>query len=284
MRIGWFSFIFDLPDDWDVTRYSTAAPSGRLEFSNREGSQARLSWERSKGLPDVERMLTEYHRRYLQQYDKDEFIGFSGIKTEQVGPFLIGYRHPGEPCQAMAHLPDESIVLMWVFPAYSETLLQTLWKPALLSFRPNTGVWREWSCFGIQCCLPREFEVERATCRPADVWLEFQHRNMHRIDLHRWGMPRELLRGRDLEGFFRYILRCSDARVLDCRKETWRGMESVRTTIETRGTRGMDRLYASYWRGEGRIWHHTAEKRLYAYVQAAPAKVSLLKETELFPQ
>lgn len=283
MRLAWHHFIFDLPDDWEVTRYSTAVPCGRFEFASREGSLGRLSWETTQRFPDEQRILTEYHRRYLRQSDKAEFQGFSGIQTERVGPFLVGYRHTGEPCQAVAHLGDTGIVLLWVFPAYSDQRLKQIWLPILKSFRPNAGAWREWGCFGLQCRLPQGFDIERAACRPADAWIEFQHKNMHRIDVHRWGLPRELLRGRDLEGFFRHILRGSGARVLESRQETWRGLPSVRTSIETRGTLGMDRLYASCWRGEGRIWHDAAAKRLYAYAQAAPRKVILVSETEMFP-
>lgn len=281
MRLAWHDFVFQLPDDWEVTLYSTAVPSGRFEFTNREGSLGRLSWEHTQRFPDEQRILTEYHRRYLRDHDKSEFQGFSGIHTERVGAFLMGYRHADEPCQAVAHLKEAGVVLMWVFPKYSEQRMKQIWKPILESFTPNADEWREWGCFGIRCRLPRAFDIERARCLPADAWIEFQHKNMHRIDFHRWGLPRELLRGESLEGFFRRILRGSDARVLECRPETWRGMESVRTSIETRGTRGMDQLYASFWHGEGRIWHDTEEKRLYAYVQAAPKKIALLGEAEM---
>lgn len=283
MRLAWYSLCFELPDGWEVTRYSTAAPSGRFEFTDRGGSLGRLSWESSRKVPDETRILTEYHRRYLQTYDEDQVRGFSGIQTERVGSFLVGYRHEGEPCQAVAHLKDARVTLMWVFPVYSAERMSRLWKPILESFEPNLGTWRQWACFGIRCRLPAGFDIERAASRPADAWLEFQHRNMHRIDFHRWGVPRELLRGRDLAEFFRHMLVGSGMSVLESRPETWRGMASVRVKIQARGTRGMDRLYASVWDGEGRIWHDVAEKRLYAWVQAAPKRVTLLTESEVLP-
>ncbi len=283
MRLAWHDFAFDLPDDWEVTRYSIAAPVGRFEFSDRRGSLGRLSWEHSKRVPDEERILAEYHRRYLRQHDKDAFEGFSGIKTRKVGAFRVGYRHKGEPCQAVAYLKDAAVVLMWVFPNYSSSRMERLWKPLLESFEPNSGEWREWACFGIRCRLPRDFEIERAACLPADAWIEFQHKNMHRVDVHRWGLPRELLRGRDLEAFAADVLRGSGARVLESHAETWREMDSVRLVIETRGTRGMDRLFASHWRGHARFWHNASEKRLYGWVQAAPKKVTQFTDAEVFP-
>lgn len=284
MRLAWHEFACDLPEDWEVTRYSIAAPAGRFEFANRDGSQGRLSWEHSKRPPDEERILAEYHRRYLLQHDKSAFAGFSGIKTAKVGVFRVGYRHEGEPCQAVAYLKDADMVLMWVFSDYSAKRMECLWQPILESFEPNSGPWREWACFGIRCRLPRNFEIERAACLPADAWIEFQHKNMHRVDVHRWGLPRELLRGRDLAAFAADVLRGSGARVLESQGETWREMDSVRFVTETRGTRGMDRLFASHWRGQARFWHDTVEKRLYGWVQAGPKKITLLAESEVFPE
>ena len=284
MRLGWYDFVFDLPDDWEITRYATAAPSGRVEFMNRHGTLGRISWEGCKKLPDEERILTEYHSRYLLQFDKDEFQGFSGIQTERIGPFLLGYRNPGEPCQAVAHLPDCKKMLMWVFPDYSPERLKTVWRPILESFVANDAAWREWAAFGIQCKLPAGFELESAACKPADVWFAFQHKNMHRIDVHRWGLPRELLRSWDLDAYFRHVLRGAGVRVTHSAATTWRGMASVEISMETRGTRGMDRLHGGHWLGKGRIWHNTEEKRLYAWIQAAPKKVALFEEAEMFPE
>lgn len=105
---------------------------------------------------------------------------------------------------------------------------------------------------------------------------------MHRVDLHRWGLPRELLSGRDMEQFVRSVVASQEGRVLTARKTTFHGMDAVDLTTEIRSTRGRDRLFSSYWNGIGRIWHDTAWKRLYACMQAVPAKVRLLTDRDLF--
>jgi len=282
MRLAWYDFSFELPDHWEPSLYSIAAPTGRFEFVDRQGSLGRLSWERSPRIPDENRILTEYHRRYLQQKDADQVAGFAGIQTRQIGRFSVGFRHEGEPCQALLHLPDGGKTLLWVFPDYSPSRMNAVWTPILESFKPNRGATRHWSAFGISCWLPDGFEMEQAICRPADVWFEFQHKNMHRVDLHRWGLPRELLSGRDMEQFVRSVVASQEGRVLTARKTTFHGMGAVELTTEIRGTRGRDRLFSSYWKGIGRIWHNTTEKRLYACMQAGPAKVRLLTDQELF--
>lgn len=284
MRLAWYDFAFDVPDSWEASRYSIAAPVGRFEFLDRNGPRGRLSWETSKRLPDQQKILAEYHRRYLQQNDENQMRGFRGIKTIEVGPFTVGFRHAGEPCQAVAYLPACKKTLLWVFPDYTEKQMQQVWRPLLESFQPNRDPIREWAAFGIACRLPAAFELERAICRPADVWMEFQHKNMHRIDLHRWGLPRELLRDSDMETFIKRVVTNQEGRVLSANASTFCGMESVEVQTEIRGTKGMDRLFSSYWKGTGRIWHNTKEKRLYACMQAGPRKVQYLSDKELLGQ
>lgn len=280
-RLAWYDFSFDIPEHWEASRYSISAPEGRFEFNDRFGSLGRLSWEQSKRVPDEGRILTEYHRRYLQQYDEDAVRGFSGIRTRRTGKFLTGYRNDGEPCQALLYMPECRKVLVWVFPEYSREKMDKIWAPVLESFRPNSSEWRDWSAFGISCSLPADFEIETAVCNPGDVWFEFQNRKMHRVDLHRWGLPAELLRNSDMERFIRRVVISQEGRVLECRKGEFRGMESLELSIETRGTKGRNRLFSSYWKGVGRVWHNAEEKRLYAYFQAAPASVPLINEERL---
>lgn len=282
MRIAWHDVIFDVPDLWEVTRYSIATQIGRMEFANRYGAQAVLSWETGTRPPDEERILTEYHLRHLKQNNKEAFRRFAKLETRRVGSFLAGIPADGEPCQAVTCLAHPSKVLMWSFPAFSKETFEHMWRPILESFKPNDGEWRAWSIFGIQCRLPHEFELDEVVCKPADVWLTFERKNLHKISLHRWGMPRELLRERTLDAFFRAVVRGHEGRVLTSTTEPFRGMESVTVTAEIRGSHGMDKLYAAHWRGTGRIWHDKEEKRLYAWIQSPPRKVELLDENTVF--
>lgn len=284
MRLAWHEFMFDLPPDWEVTRYSIGAPVGRFEFANRTGGLGRLSWEQSKRMPDDQRMVAEYYRRHMDKHQPDKVDHEGTISTEQIGKFYVGYRNEGEPCQAITYLKHPGVILMWLFPDYTPRRLAEVWKPILESFEPNSRLWRVWSGFGFEFALPCEFELEQAQVLPADVWMEFQHKNLHRVDIHRWGLPRELLRHSDLAGFAARILKGSGVRVLETRPETWRGMESVLFKTETRGTKGMDRLFSSYWPGKTRFWHHMVEKRIYACIQTAPKKLPLLGLEEIFSE
>lgn len=284
MRIAWHGFAFDLPADWEVTRYSIAPQAGRLEFNDRRGPLGVLSWEPCARPPDAPRILEDYFRRHLKPRDREAFLRFRQVQTLRIGPFLAGFNEDGQPCLALLHLARRAALLLWRFPDFRRQALEQTWRPILESFQANDGDRQAWAMFGIRCRLPREFELEQATCRPADAWLAFERRNLHRLDLHRWGLPRELLRGRDLGAFFESVVRGHEGRVLELRREVFRGMESVSAAAEVRGTRGMDRLYGAPWRAAGRLWHDAREKRLYAWLQASAGKAGFLEEKEFLPE
>jgi len=281
MQIAWQDAIFEVPDHWEVTRYSIATQTGRIEFTGREGPLGLFSWETCTRIPDEQKILDEYHKRYLKEFDKDNFQNFSGFNTVRVGNFNVGIPEENEPLHAIAHIPDLNKLMMWSFPSYSKKKYEEIWRPILTSFRANDGELRKWSMFGINCSLPPDFVIDDAFCKAADVWLGFDHKNMHRIFMHRWGLPEEILRVRDMEQYFRDVLKGHEGRVLTSTKEDFNGMESIRVTAEVRGTKGMDRLYSSFWPGTGRIWYDKEEKRMYAWVQFAPKKIEHLDEKEL---
>jgi hypothetical protein len=271
MQIAWLDSIFEVPDSWEVTRYSIASQTGRIEFTGREGNLGVFSWEKCKRLPDEKRILTEYYRNYLKEYDKEGFKNFKELNTSVMGKFIAGIPDEGQPLNAVTHLAEENKMIMWNFPSYSPKK-EKIWRPILESFRPNNKSMRRWSMFGINCELPKEFELDDALCKPADVWLNFEHKNLHKIFMHRWGLPREILRFQDLEDYFGFVIRGHEGKVLTSQKETFRGMDSVFITAEIKGVHGFERLYGSQWPGEGRLWHNEKEKRLYAICSVCPSK------------
>lgn len=280
MQIAWLDSIFEVPDDWEVTRYSIASQTGRIEFAGREGHLGVFSWETCKHLPDEKRILTEYYRNYLKENDKEGFKNFQELRTSFIGDFMAGIPDERHPFNAVHHLAEQKKMMMWSFPSYTKKK-EKIWEPILKSFTPNDGEMRKWSMFGIKCQLPKDFELDDALIKPADVWLNFEHKNLHKIFMHRWGLPREILRNHNLEQYFRFVIRGHEGKVLSIKKEQFHGMESVKVTAEIKGVHGMERLYAAQWPGEGRLWHDEKEKRIYAWVQFAPKKVKLLDEKEL---
>jgi hypothetical protein len=285
MQIAWLDAIFEVPDNWEVTRYSIASPVGRIEFAGREGTFGVYSWETCKQrIPDEKRILTEYHRNYLKEFDKEEFQKFSGFETERIGQFHVGIPGDGHPLYAVTHLLEQKKMFLWSFPCFSKEKMKNIWRPLLESFKPNDGDFRKWSMFGIHAALPSDFELDETCCKPADTWMGLERKNLHKVFLHRWGVPRELIIDNDMEDFFKYVLRGHEGRLLTSTKEDFRGMESLKITCEIRGTKGMDKLYASRWKGTGRLWHNKDEKRLYAWIQCGPKKVELIDEKVLIPE
>lgn len=283
--LAWIHGSFRIPADWEITHFATSESEGRLDFANRHGHQARLSWQPCKRTPDCERIMSAFHERYLRKESPDAVKMFAGLRTETAGRFLLGYHKPGNPCLASLYHEARRTLLMWTFPAGAAAQSPAQrWKPLLESYADNDGPWREWAAFGMHFFLPRAFVLESANCYPASVSLVFEHPGGQRCVCHRWGIPSELLRGTDLSGFYKTIIAADRSSVLSAQPCEYRGMESVTVAIERAGARGMERLVGARWSGSGRIWHNTAERRLYAFEQTGPPKAAPLDEKKVFPE
>lgn len=281
--LGWYHFKIFVPETWEITQYGIDEVEGRLEFCNRQWHQGRLSWKKGKLLrkPDLEKTLEENHRRFLLKDHKDEVNAFRSLATQMIGPFLFAHGRDDRPCQAATYLEDEQTVLIWTFPKYTPSVFKDTIEPILRSFNHNDESDRYWSAFGLSFWLDKDFDLEDAAVLPGDICLNFEHKNRHQVNLHRWGLPEELLRGQDMKTFYYRVLGGRKDKVLTMDEESFKGMDSVKVTLTRSGTHAMDKLYGGEWPGEGRIWYNRGEQRLYAYEQAAPKKLTLLKEETL---
>ena len=281
--LAWIHGSFRIPGDWEITHFATSEAEGRLDFANRHGHQARLAWQPCKRTPDCERIMSAFYERYLLRESREEVKAFSGLRTEPAGRFLLGYHTPENPSQAALYREAKRTLLIWTFPPCPGESPAKRWRPLLDSFAPNDGPWREWAAFGLHFFLPRGFALEAVTCFPANVSLTFENAAGQRCACHRWGIPGELLRGTDLAGFYRKVIAADGGRVLSTQPGDYRGMASVAATIERPGARGVERLYGAAWKGSGRIWHNTEERRLCAFEQSGPRKAQPLDEEKVFP-
>jgi hypothetical protein len=281
-RLAWHYFTFDLPSDWEITRYSILDDNGRLDFNNRDGYLARIAWQKCKKPPDEKAIMEEFHHRHLREHDREAAVGFDKIKTLKVGKFLFGYRNRKEPCQAAIYLEKEKVLLVWTFPNYKSTDLKGVWTPIVESFAPNVGDIREWSAFGLHLYLPKEFELSDCHCLPADITMTFKHNKKYQqVIAQRWGLPDELLREQTLTQFYRRGIHKAGGRIKEAKDTTFRGMPAVELTYHDRGERGFDRLMGSRWQGAGTAWLNEEEKRIYGFKQLGPRKAKYLDIKEV---
>lgn len=281
--LAWYHIQTKIPDTWEITHYSINEVEGRLDFCNRQWHQGRFSWKKGKVYkkPDLDRTLNEFYKRHLLEHHKDEASSFKSMSTRQIGPFLFAYDKDDRPCQAAYYLDEEMTILIWTFPSFSQSFLHDTITPILEKFQSNEVEPRKWSAFGLSFSLPREFDLEDASILPGDVCLNFEHTNRQQVNVHRWALPGELLRGQDLKKFYYRVLGGRKDKVMTMEDCSYRGMDSVTVTFERTGNHAMDKLYGRAWQGVGRVWYDREEQRIYAYEQAGPKKISHLDEQKI---
>ena len=98
--LAWIHGSFRIPPDWEITHYATSETEGRIDFANRHGHQARLTWQPCKRAPDCERIMSSFHERYLLRESREAVKSFSGLRTEAVGRFLLGTHGAENPSLA----------------------------------------------------------------------------------------------------------------------------------------------------------------------------------------
>lgn len=268
--VAWQHAVFQIPADWEVTGYLIHPEEGELHFATREGIQAEWHWRRCSSVPDIARIMTEIHRRHLAKTDPEQAKVLTTLPSERVGRFLFVYHRPGEMAQAALFLPEKALLFQWIFPVYDRCRLEQVWRPLLQSFEENDRSLRQWAIFGIDLCLPPEYEIEALEPFPANVTLRFVTRNHRKVRVRRLGLPSFYLQDHTLEDFYRLFLWKQGCKILDSTSREIFGLPGAFVTFEERGAYGFDKLIGRWWKGEGWIWYDEDAMRLYALEQVGP--------------
>lgn len=282
--LAWHHVCCRVPADWEITAYSVEDRAGRLELSSRRGFEAQLSWAPCRRQPDPRTTMATFLRRNVKHAPEVKNLRGDALRTQHAGPFLLG-RGPAGPAQAIAWLPDSQRLLSWVFRQSGDEELHTHILPVLESFQPNHGPVRRYAVFGLDFCLPAEFEIEDMVTLPANVMLAYETKRRGRIICRRWGMPDVVLNGRAMREFYAGFLaaqgcdatRPQNTRLFNC--------PAVTSTYSRRGEYRMDRLMGKPWTGGlAWLWLHEQQQRLYSLEQIGPPGFHPLEPGTVFPR
>lgn len=282
-KFAWLHFRCAIPSDWEPVAFSTSQKEGRVEFANRHGHQARVSWLKCKSPPDLRRIMDEFQRGRLKTSSKEEFKSFSSLSFREAGQFVIGVHRNSEPCQAAYYQPEIKTMTIWTFPDFSEERFSSLWIPVLLSFSDNLSGWRDWAAWGLDFRLPEAMEPIEVHPMPANVTMSFEGKPKLRIDCHRWGLPQLILQGRPLEDFYGRFLRTGGCKVTKVSPCKINGFDAVEADFEQRGFFDMEKLYGRWWNGKGVCWFDRVSQRICAGEQSGAAKKPKLDFKDVFP-
>ncbi len=274
-KLAWLHLSFDIPSLWEVVAFSFEETAGRLEFSTREGHQARFAWLKSKDVPDLPRMLTEFHkRRLIGASRKEELETFRGLEFRTEGPFTVGIYKDAEPFQAALFHPELKTSTICSFPCYTPKLYRKTLAPLLRSFHLNTDPLRRWAVWGLDFSLPQDYVLTDVKALPADVTMSFESSRGARVTLRRWGLAPLLLRENPLHAFYKQFLLNQKAihveRISDDNFR-FRGHEAALFRFEMRGKLDMERLVGKWWQGTALVFLDREAMRITACDQWARA-------------
>jgi hypothetical protein len=272
-HLSWPGFSFVLPLGWEIAAYRLDALRGQIELSERTTARGQLSWRVVPAVPDQKRILNEIHRRNLDPKDKKRVETFSGLDFDKAGDFLFGFEREGEIAQASLFVPEQKLLVEWVFPAYEKARLPAI-RELLRSSRRNDGELVRWELFGIRALLPRTHTYASIDPQPANVAITFETKKDMTLVLRRIGMTREVLSSTSLGRLVRTFIRRGAGRVLEVEERSVLGYAGVFAKFDRRGQRGFEKLTGRWWPGEAWLWHDTDEDRIYGLEQVGPAKRS----------
>jgi hypothetical protein len=269
-HLSWSGFSFTLPSGWEPTAFALDPANGRIQFHERTRPCGEVSWRQAKGTADHVRNHDEVLRRWLATEFPTEDVGSLRPSHRRVDEFTLSWVRPGSPLLASMQLSDGRL-LQWLWPDWSEELIERVARPLLATFRPNRGDTRRWELFGLRLSLPAAFTYEDLEPRPADVELVLETPRHQRVIARRLGMDRALLSGVSLNTLQRRLLARAKCRVLRVEEASAFGRPALRTEFERRGEKQLDQVLGRWWRGEAWIWHDPDEGRVYGFEQFGPA-------------
>lgn len=276
-----------VPHGWEVTAYSVEDRIGRLEFNDRHGLQGIVSWEPCSREPDrLTTMATFLANNIIGRKNADK-IRATDVRTEDAGPFLMGWLDETTPCQAIAYDPKSQHLVRWVFEGHSAKAdRQNILRPILESFDFNNDAdVCEYRLHGIRCVLPRDYQIEDIIVLPANVMMSFESEaSMRKAVFRRWGLADMVLGKTDLMRFYEPILRTQSIEVEASRLCHVNGCDARLVTYNAPREHHSDRFMRRRWsNGQAVIWHDEDANRVYTFEQIGPADTRELEFSAVIP-
>ncbi len=176
-----------------MLQYSLNRDSGRCAFADRYGFRLEMSWRRVAGIPDVDRMISDYLAKLqaggMDDGRKIKAAGCQGLAGTQDGSLMTRFG-----CYA----PEEKCVveILFIWPDQRD---QTLEHDVLKSFHNEIADERgkrRWRAFGMDVWVPGECHLGSCCVEPAHVrWQFVDSRGRPLLNCARRGMVREWMQG-----------------------------------------------------------------------------------------
>ncbi len=167
----WRNIRLELPNDWELLRFSKKEERGRLSFADRERFRFELTWRKVPGEPDYGKMMSDYLTKLLAEKKlswarRAESVGWHGIN---------GGGDNGNNTRFGRYFAEEGVLVEAVFP-WPETREKALEKQVLRSIRAE-GEWqgrlRRWRACGMDLLASAKLPLAEGRIEAAAARLSF---------------------------------------------------------------------------------------------------------------
>jgi len=171
----WRNFKLELPDDWEMLRFSQRFDDGRCVFADRYQYRLEMTWRKVAGPPDFDRMMKDYMGRLetgqdvsksdLKRSACSDWQGIEGT-YRSVYHSRYGKYFARESCLV-------EIVLFW--PDGKDAGLQRTILDSVSEAAPIAGKWRRWQAFGMDFLVSQDLDNRQFKVDPAKVVMRFSY-------------------------------------------------------------------------------------------------------------
>jgi hypothetical protein len=167
----WRNIRLELPDDWELLRFSKSETKGRLSFADRQRFRFELTWRKVPGEPEYGRMVTDYMGKLLSEKKlawarRAESAGWHGINGGDAN---------GNNTRFGRYFADEGLLVEAVFP-WPRRREKALEKRVLGSIRAERewqGRLRRWRVCGMDLLASAKLPLAEGRIEPASARLIF---------------------------------------------------------------------------------------------------------------
>ena len=189
----WQHVRIELPDDWEMLRFSRDGGQGRCAFADRYQFRLELSW-RAGGPPDMARLASDYLSKLkldgaMPDATATRSDGWQGIEGHQDGLATTRFAR---------YLVAEHCLVETVFlwPGGRDLPLEERVLASVAAEAAQRGRFQRWKAFGMDALVTRGLALQDCEVQPASARLTFADgREARQETFLRLGMVPEWLQG-----------------------------------------------------------------------------------------
>jgi hypothetical protein len=251
-----------LPEDWEMLLYSRNPREGRCGFADRYGYRVELLWRPVDGVPDFNRMLSDYQSRLLSDGNlknpkRVSRAGHPGI--EGIGPSGVAVG------RYAVYLPDGELLIEAIFswPDSRDAALEAEILKSIGWESSDGEGRRRWRAFGMDMRVLAGLTLKETTIEPAHVELTFADLSGARREwFARLGMVENWLKVPLQDWMDRKTPK--GVKYTDKRSVRTRGHGEVQEKQGMRRARGMIGVFGAKCQYDAAAWICPRDERLYA--------------------